>query len=620
MRCPPLRIPGPYQSESMVRIFLLAMNVGMLFGLGACDTNLRVMTKSVPLAQEEGKVSPLAAKLSKTDCIDPDLEKLPKDITLTLCSGDLAQGTFVPPDLSNLTAANIKNGVTIAGVTGTYPSLATPLAGASGLSDLTSLAAATPAGSYEFFDSTGTRYTGAITDAAVISPTASDQLFATSLYRQFTVAGDVNLNQQNIKTGVAIFGVTGGYPSATHPLAGSDATADLDLATFNAKLKDTTSFEWFDEAGARYTNTGSAHIKPGLLAKGASIFGTTGTLDMMVSNFDLVYGDNRLLLSWTRTGGDGVIIVGRSGGSAITWSPVSGTNYTQGQNVGGGHSIFYKGSASNFATSALGNGIWYQFQIFAYNSDNGYSSGSDQRGMHFGVWDGVCGGVRNSCYDNTAALDRGTATTPSGKTLAYVTAGGSFKVWKDTGSDRILRANGLDAWAQDVNLNGKGFSGNDFTGYLNLVGRVCPPSVYIDDSRRTSSGNCLYYTEEPVAQALNAAGNSQSDPATLGLGDWSIYNTGERRWYVGNIKTCADRGMRLPTLFETTTQDTTGAGYPVDDHPAWAQGTGVPSHPGGTTWTASSEFGTSGYYWLWSGQMGYYGDFSDALFIRCVLP
>lgn len=185
---------------------------------------------------------------------------------------------FKAADMSVVTAGNIKAGINIAGVAGDYPSSMNPLSGASGTTDLTSMAAATAAGTYEFWDSTGTRYSGDITDASTITPGTSNQNFNTSLYRQFTISGDANLVAGKIKNGVSLFGVSGDYPSATHPLTGADSTADLDLATFDAKIKSSTSFEWFDAYGTRYTNGGNSDITASNIVTGVSIFGTSGSV------------------------------------------------------------------------------------------------------------------------------------------------------------------------------------------------------------------------------------------------------------------------------------------------------------------------------------------------------
>ena len=87
-----------------------------------------------------------------------------------------------------------------------------------------------------------------------------------------------NLSAGNIKSGVTVAGQLGDYPSSTHPLTGADSTADLDLATFDAKIKSSASFEWFDSSGSRYTNSGDTDIAVGNIANGVTIFGTTGSL------------------------------------------------------------------------------------------------------------------------------------------------------------------------------------------------------------------------------------------------------------------------------------------------------------------------------------------------------
>ncbi len=94
----------------------------------------------------------------------------------------------------------------------------------------------------------------------------------------FKAVDPTNLVAANIKNGVAIAGLTGTYPSSSNTLANADGgTADLDLATFDAKLKSTNTFEWFSADGTRYTNTGDADLGDDTKIKtGVSIFGTVG--------------------------------------------------------------------------------------------------------------------------------------------------------------------------------------------------------------------------------------------------------------------------------------------------------------------------------------------------------
>jgi hypothetical protein len=83
----------------------------------------------------------------------------------------------------------------------------------------------------------------------------------------------------NIKSGVTIAGVSGQYPSASFPLAGADgSTADLDTATFDAKIKSSTAFEYWTSAGARQTGAGDSDISDANIKNGVSIFGTVGTV------------------------------------------------------------------------------------------------------------------------------------------------------------------------------------------------------------------------------------------------------------------------------------------------------------------------------------------------------
>lgn len=507
-------------------------------------------------------------------------------------TGCVAIATYKSALGTNVAAGNIKSGVVIGGVTGQYPSATYTLSNASSTADLTSGTFSTQIKSgtaFEYWDSTGTRQVGAgdanIVAAKILNGTtifgttgsvtaevhsacAADGAsgcytdgtnYKAAKLSNFTaadvktgvtiaaVAGSSALEAHsncgsdgasncivngtnykaastttavagNIRSGITIAGIAGQYPSATYPLTGADSTADLDLATFNTKIKSATAFEWFDAAGTRYTGAGDADIQAANIAKDISIFGTTGT-----------------------------------------------------------------------ATAAM-----------------------------------TCGGAGDGCYDDAAAIAAGSITTPSGKSLVYVLASTGFYVWKDASSSKILRANGMDEWAMKLNIDGKGqmAAGNEFTSYTSLVGRKCPPNVYLDDSNRATTDNCLYYTSEASAQGLDAAGTSQTAAATLGLGTWNTYSGA--RWYIGNIKTCGNKGMRLPTMFETATTKTTDSYYPTvaDGSRTFAGATnGIPSHASGNTWTATASGPFQSDYWYWNGAStaatNYY---YTSYYVRCVLP
>ena len=83
-------------------------------------------------------------------------------------------------------------------------------------------------------------------------------------------------------------------------------------------------------------------------------------------------GPNAIDLAWTRWTGDdsgtrNVLIV-RKAGSAVTWSPTQGTAYSNGQDVGDGHTVL-RGSlaADTFKDTSLTAGTTYHYAIFSEN-------------------------------------------------------------------------------------------------------------------------------------------------------------------------------------------------------------------------------------------------------------
>jgi hypothetical protein len=121
------------------------------------------------------------------------------DVTGTLgdCSANAVTGcvttaTYQSADLTNLSAGNIKSGVTIAGTAGQYPSSSFQLTGSSG-SDLTTPtfnAQIKSSGTFQYFGSDGVRYTG---------------------------TGDTDITAANIASGLDIFGATGSLTGAVAP-------------------------------------------------------------------------------------------------------------------------------------------------------------------------------------------------------------------------------------------------------------------------------------------------------------------------------------------------------------------------------------------------------------------
>jgi hypothetical protein len=229
---------------------------------------------------------------------------------------------------------------------------------------------------------------------------------------------------------------------------------------------------------------------------------------------------------------------------------------------------------------------------------------------------------------------------PSGSalTLAFANGTSGFKIWKEKSGTKILNATGLVAngWQKQLTRAGTAFAAGDFTTGANIAGRVCPPNVFLSHSDMTATGRCLYYDAGNAAQALNAATGTVAEDFLL---YWNNTSTGRgvsSSFYEGNIKTCADKGMRLPVLYETTAQvpqpfTSSGPMLPNGDGitPTYAASNGVPSMAD-WTWTASGDPGTWHYGWraiyhIWKGS-SFPCDFwgcEDATFleeVRCVLP
>jgi hypothetical protein len=234
--------------------------------------------------------------------------------------------------------------------------------------------------------------------------------------------------------------------------------------------------------------------------------------------------------------------------------------------------------------------------------------------------DGVACG--SDCYANTDAMSYGSAYTASGKYLTLANG-----VWVQSDGTNVLRVDGTDNWHYALNANGKDWSGtllNKTTATLG--GRVCPDSVYVNDSNKVATGRCLYYDQGNASQKLDAAGTSQNNQATMGLAKWNVADTGNgtgAAWYEGNIKTCADKGMRLPTLYETTATKPTGS-LPADASPTFNAAKGVPGVSGSSTrtWTSSPYTHDPSFYWIFqSGINGAGLDvYSVTYAVRCVLP
>jgi hypothetical protein len=249
------------------------------------------------------------------------------------------------------------------------------------------------------------------------------------------------------------------------------------------------------------------------------------------------------------------------------------------------------------------------------------------------------------CYDGAQSLDIGAERQgPDSTTLSLEYANGTsgFKIWREKNGNRILNSTGLveSGWQKTLNRAGTAFDA-DLTSssvIAQIQGRVCPTHVFLSHSEMTATGRCLYYDSGNPLQALDAEISSGVE-AQDWLRDWGTSATGRdvlTSYYEGNIKTCADKGMRLPTNYETTIQNPVADFTPLGDNlnpaPTPAGSTnGVPSVPGEWTWTgsASNESGDTYCFSVWDGPNNHscmLTSFDGATpsgtlcYVRCVLP
>ena len=212
--------------------------------------------------------------------------------------------------------------------------------------------------------------------------------------------------------------------------------------------------------------------------------------------------------------------------------------------------------------------------------------------------------------------------------IQYVFANGSsgFKIWRKTNSTEILKASGLYAssndWQKKLGRPGRLLSGTDFnSSSTTLAGRVCPTHVFYENSF-TATSKCLYYDSGNSQQALGLIENNVGNQAEDWLWLYDNAGTGNSTvasWYEGNIKTCADKGMRLPTAYETTLSSVSD-GSPGDASPTFAGNAGVPSFTG-NTWTASPDRGdTASIFYYWSGASNNTDNSTNSHYVRCVVP
>jgi len=241
-----------------------------------------------------------------------------------------------------------------------------------------------------------------------------------------------------------------------------------------------------------------------------------------------------------------------------------------------------------------------------------------------------CGNPGNDCYTlaaNDPTITSAVLPKAGGEgQVDYVTTTSGFKIWKENGgTGRILNATGLwysaSDWQQTLNRRGHQYSGSYLTNATHIgtiAGRACPSHVF-KNGNYTAGSQCLYYDTATYIASLNQATGVEGDDY---LTYWNTTPTGNGNgpsWYEGNIKVCADKGMRLPTLYETQANQPT-YWVPSDANPTFG-GTRVPSSSAWTITATANSYNAIGYWsWLGSNNGNGYRAFNIASDVRCVLP
>ena len=286
--------------------------------------------------------------------------------------------TYKAATVAHLTAGNIKSGVTLGGITGTYPSSSTPLSGSNG-TDLTSPtfnAQIKSSAVFQYFGSDGKRYTG---------------------------NGDTNLTATNIANGVNIFGSTGtsgSSPNAWDIRAGAIINGVTGMLPVNCR--NTANLAKYDAAPPAYNVTAPV----------------SGSDNWVIPASSLSVGNQVQLLS------SGSVPTGFSNASTYYVVTVVDPTTVQLSATSGGGVITAAGAGSgNMEFLPLGDGV-----VGIWDTIDDYYGWTSTIPASYSGWSSTnaCGGVESTAGDSNMWRDVTTTNGTTSSTCTYTPSNCSY--------------------------------------------------------------------------------------------------------------------------------------------------------------------------------------------------
>ena len=151
-------------------------------------------------------------------------------------------------------------------------------------------------------------------------------------------------------------------------------TADLDNATFNAKIKSSSTFEFWTSEGIYQTSAGNDDIIASNIKAGVTLFGTTGTYtDLLfppVSFSSTATTTTQIDHSWSSVSAATSYLLIVNEDSPVTFIPASADagTYNEGDTFSGGE-IVYIGSGLSDSHTVNSNSK-YHYALYSYDGSD----------------------------------------------------------------------------------------------------------------------------------------------------------------------------------------------------------------------------------------------------------